>query len=84
MLELTSLCWPRATIPSSPMAPLGCGALCSRGGATIMSTQAVVLRDLVEQADLKNFVFVDEKEDWRSYEGAVKSAIEKQMKFNIC
>ena len=51
------------------------GALLS-GGATIMSTQAVVLRDLVERADLKNFVFVDEKEDWQSYEGAVKSAIE--------
>lgn len=51
------------------------GALLS-GGTTIMSTQAVVLRDLVEQADLENFVFVDEKKDWQSYEGAVKRAIE--------
>ena len=51
------------------------GALLS-GGVTIMSTQAVVLRDLVEKADLKNFVFIDEKEDWRSYVSAVKSAIE--------
>jgi len=51
------------------------GALLS-GGVTIMSTQAVEIRDLVEQADLNNFVFVNEKDDWQSYEAAVQSAIE--------
>ena len=51
------------------------GALLS-GGVTIMSTQAVELRDLVKKANLNNFVFVNEKEDCQSYEAAVKSAIE--------
>ena len=50
------------------------GALLS-GGATMMSTQAVLLRDLVEEAHLNNFVFVDENKDWQSYEEDVKSAI---------
>ena len=43
----------------------------------ILSTQAVELRHLVEEADLKNFVFVDEhKQEWQSYETPVKSSIQ--------
>ena len=52
------------------------GALLRGGrGVTIMSTRAKVLRQLVTEADMDNFVFVDEEEDWRTYQERVGALI---------
>ena len=52
------------------------GALLRGGrGVTIMSTRAKVLRRLVREARMENFVFVDEEEDWRAYRDRVKAGI---------
>ena len=44
-------------------------------GVTIMSTRAKVLRRLVREAEMENFVFVDEEEDWGVYRDRVKALI---------
>ena len=51
------------------------GSLLS-GGASIISSRAVTLKGLIEKADLRQFVFVDEREKWESFQGSVSRAIE--------
>ena len=51
------------------------GSLLSKG-ATFVSSRAVVLKSLIEQADLGQFVFLNEEENWESLEGTVSRAIE--------
>ena len=51
------------------------GSLLS-GGATIVSSRAVSLKGLIEEAGLRQFVFLDEEEEWESFVGAVGGALE--------
>ena len=51
------------------------GSLLS-GGATIVSSRADSLKGLIEEAGLKQFVFVDEEENWETFIGAVSHALE--------
>ena len=46
------------------------------GGATIVSSRADSLKGLIEEAGLKQFVFVDEEENWETFIGAVSHALE--------
>ena len=46
------------------------------GGASIISSRAVALKSLIEQAGLSQFVFVNEDEDWEAFQGTVSRAIE--------
>ena len=50
------------------------GSLLS-GGATIISTRSVVLKGLIERADLSQFVFVNEEQKWESFQRTVSHAI---------
>ena len=51
------------------------GSLLS-GSAAIISTKSVVLKGLIQRADLSQFVFLNEEEKWESFQRKVSRAIE--------